>query len=103
VIFGKFPKKSQVGPGKNGGKVFAELCEMINLPKPVEVRLGPASAFPGAPKASEFEPPMKFEDRLRAHVLIRFTQPVRGPVLIGAGRFAGFGLCRPWFGGKERP
>jgi len=32
VIFGKYPKRSQVGPGKNGGKVFAELCEMIGLP-----------------------------------------------------------------------
>lgn len=98
VIFGKHPKKSQVGPGKDGGRVFAELCEMINLPKPIEARLGPASALSGTPMASEFVPPKKSANYLRAHVWLRFDEPVQGPVLIGAGRFTGFGLCRPWFG-----
>lgn len=98
AIFGRFPKKSQTGPGKDGGRVFAELCEMIGLPKPVEARVGPASALIGPPMASEFMPPEKFANCLRAHVWLRFDEPVQGPVLIGAGRFAGFGLCRPWFG-----
>jgi len=96
VVFGKFPKRSQVGPGKDGGKVFAELCEMIGLPAPVEVRIGPVSVFRGSPKASDFIPPTKFADRLRTHVWVRFSEPVRGPVLLGAGRYVGFGLCRPW-------
>lgn len=96
VIFGKYPKRSQFGPGKDGGKIFAELCEMIGLPRPVEVRMGPVSAFRGVPKAVEFAPPTKFGDRLRAHVWVRFPVPVRGPVLLGAARFVGFGLCRPW-------
>jgi CRISPR-associated protein Csb2 len=98
VVFGKFPKKSQVGPGKDGGRVFAELCELINLPKPIETRLGPVSAFYGAPKASGYEPAERFTNRLRAHVVIRFAEPVEGPVLIGAGRYVGFGLCRPLLG-----
>ena len=98
VVFGRYPKKSQIGPGKDGGKVFAELCEMIGLPKPIEARLGPVSALSGTPMASEFVSPEKFANRLRAHVWLRFAEPVRGPVLIGAGRFIGFGLCRPWFG-----
>ena len=29
------------------------------------------------------------------HVDIVFPVPVRGPVLIGAGRYAGYGVCRP--------
>lgn len=98
VIFGKYPKRSQVGPGKDGGKIFAELCEMIGLPRPVEVRLGSVSPFRGAPKTMDFVPPTKFADRLRAHVWVRFPVPVRGPVLLGAARFVGFGLCRPWRG-----
>jgi CRISPR-associated protein Csb2 len=97
VVFGKFPKRYHVGPGKDGGKVFAELCEMIGLPKPAEVRLGPVSVFRGAPSASEFVPPVKLNSRLKAHVLLRFAQPIQGPVLLGAGRYAGFGLCRPWY------
>lgn len=97
VIFGHHPKKSQVGPGKNGGKVFAELCKMIGLPEPAEARIGPISIFSGVPKASEFERPGKSQinGKLSAHVWLRFAEPVRGPVLIGAGRFLGFGLCRP--------
>jgi len=98
VIFGRYPKKSQVGPGKNGGRVFAELCDMIGLPRPIEARIGPVSAFHGAPMASEFVFPKKFADRLRANVWLQFSEPVQGPVLVGAGRFVGFGLCRPWFG-----
>jgi CRISPR-associated protein Csb2 len=96
VIFGKFPRKSQIGSGKDGGKVFAELCEWIGLPRPVEVRIGPASAFRGVPLAAEFIPPEKFAKRLRTHMWLRFGEPVRGPVLIGAGQYSGFGLCRPW-------
>lgn len=95
VVFGRFPKKSQVGPGKDGGKIFAELCDLIGLPKPVEARLGSVSAFHGAPKASECVPSERFTNRLRAHVVIRFPEPVDGPLLIGAGRYIGFGLCRP--------
>jgi CRISPR-associated protein Csb2 len=98
VVFGKFPKKSQVGPGKDGGKVFAELCELIGLPRPVEARLGSVSAFHGSPKASECVPSERFTNRLRAHVVIRFSEPVQGPVLLGAGRYVGFGLCRPLLG-----
>lgn len=85
-----------MGPGKNGGKVFAELCEMIGLPPPAEVRLGPVSVFQGAPKASEFIRPKQAEGKLMAHVYLRFPERVKGPVLIGAGRFIGLGLCRPY-------
>ena len=97
VVFGKFPKKSQTGPGKDGGKIFAELCELIGLPRPIEARLGPVGVFHGSPKAAEFVPPERFANRLRAHVMIRFAKPVQGPVLMGAGRYSGFGLCRPLF------
>jgi len=96
VIFGRHPKKSQIGPGKDGGRVVAELCERIGLPRPIEVRLGPVSAFRGAATASAFAPPDKYNRLFRAHVQLRWAEPVRGPVLIGAGLFSGFGLCRPW-------
>lgn len=102
VVFGRFPKPYHVGPGKDGGKVFTELCEMIGLPKPAEVRLGSAGAFRGVPMASHFVPPSKFADRFRAHVWVRFAQPIQGPVILGAGRYLGFGLCRPWFREKRQ-
>jgi CRISPR-associated protein Csb2 len=33
--------------------------------------------------------------RMQTHAVIEFDQPVRGPVLLGAGRFRGYGLCKP--------
>jgi len=96
AVFGRYPKKSQIGPGKDGGPVFAELCEWIGLPRPAEVRLGSVSAFNGVPRAAEFMMPERFATRFRAHVWLRFDEPVHGPVLIGAGQFNGFGFCKPW-------
>jgi CRISPR-associated protein Csb2 len=96
VVFGKHPRKSQIGPGKDGGKVVAELCDWIGLPRPVEARIGSVSAFRGVPMASEFAPPEKYAHSTRHHIWLRFAEPVRGAVLIGAGQYSGFGLCRPW-------
>jgi CRISPR-associated protein Csb2 len=96
VIFGRHPKKSQIGPGKDGGRVVAELCERIGLPGPIEARLGPVSAFRGASAAPAVTPPEKYDRLFRAHLMLRWAEPVRGPVLMGAGLFGGFGVCRPW-------
>jgi len=97
VIFGKHPKKSSVGPGKDGGKVFREMCVEAGLPEPVEVRMGNVSVFSGAPTAPDVQVPEKMSGRLRSHVLIKFREKVEGPVLLGAGRYYGFGLCKPWY------
>jgi CRISPR-associated protein Csb2 len=33
--------------------------------------------------------------RACVHAQIEFAEPVRGPVLVGAGRYLGYGLCLP--------
>jgi CRISPR-associated protein Csb2 len=35
------------------------------------------------------------------HAVIRFAEPVDGPVILGAGRFTGLGLCRPLSAGAR--
>ena len=40
--------------------------------------------------------------RLAKHVTLAFDRPVRGPVLLGAGRYFGLGLMRP-LRGEGRP
>ncbi len=75
----------------------ADGCERINLPRPVEVRVVPVSAHLGAPASHEF-PRLRRKDgseRQHRHVVLRFAEPVRGPVAIGAGRYRGYGFCRP--------
>ncbi len=73
-------------------------CERIGLPKPLEVMLHPVSLVEGAPSAREFPRTIRKSDgagRNHSHAVLIFDQPVTGPVMIGAGRFRGYGLCLP--------
>lgn len=65
-------------------------------PSSVEVSLAPL--LPGAQHVRDFLPWPGRPDRpprVRVHADIRFDGPVRGPLLLGAGRFFGLGLCLP--------
>lgn len=76
----------------------ARACEHIGLPPPAAVRVMYASRFRSAPPAAPFAPyPRKGQGlrRLCVHVELHFSRPVAGPVLLGAGRYFGVGLCAP--------
>lgn len=97
LVLDRFPKKD--------GDVEAAIelaCQRIGLPRPVECRGLHVSMFRGVPTAAEF-PAVPFKvgppRRYHTHAWMRFDRPVVGPVLLGAGRFKGYGLCRPF----ERP
>ncbi len=73
-------------------------CERIGLPRPHDVLLHPVSMFEGVPRSNEFPWLTRKKDGGRLHhihALIRFDEEIQGPVIIGAGRFRGYGLCRP--------
>ena len=75
-----------------------DACEHLGLPRPREVLLHPVSLVEGVPHAREYPQLTRKNDggqRSHSHAVITFDEPVRGPVLIGAGRFRGYGLCRP--------
>jgi len=75
-----------------------DACQHIGLPRPSEVLLHTVSLVEGAPHAREFPHLVRSRDGGRqrhTHAVIIFDEPVAGPVLIGAGRFRGYGLCRP--------
>ena len=75
-----------------------DACEHIGLPRPRDVVLQPVSMVQGVPHAREFPPLARKSDggrRVHAHALLVFDEPVSEPVLVGAGRFRGYGLCRP--------
>lgn len=63
----------------------------------VTARTTPVSAHTGAPAARDFPRLRRKDDsELRhTHVVLRFSRPVVGPLLLGAGRFRGYGLFRP--------
>ena len=78
-------------------------CVNIGLPEPELVAPdkhsaveGAASAYPSgrAPAWTGWRLPPSLANRQLTHVVLQFEHPVRGPVILGAGRFVGLGLCR---------
>jgi len=78
-------------------------AERIGLPRPVEVVARADSPFIGVPNARRFQSLQRKDNgSLRhTHAIITFEEPVVGPVLLGAGRYRGYGLCRPLPGGAR--
>ena len=93
---------------KGGGEIremLAGACENAGLPRPDpdRIQIGRHSAVEGAPPArpSTGEPPWTrwkvpeaLATRSLVHAVIDFGRETAGPVLLGAGRFTGLGLCR---------
>jgi hypothetical protein len=72
-------------------------CRRLGLPAPIAVELGRDSAVPGVPAAGSF-PMMRRagrHPRQQWHVEVTFDRPVRGPIVLGAGRYRGYGLMMP--------
>ncbi|MBK1632155.1 type I-U CRISPR-associated protein Cas5/Cas6 [Thiohalocapsa halophila] len=73
-------------------------CERIGLPRPLAVELHPVSKHRGVPRANDFSSLHRKSDGGRmqhTHAFIQFAEPVVGPVAVGAGRFRGYGFCKP--------
>lgn len=81
-------------------EIVATACEYVGLPRPKWVEVVRRSLFDAAPAARDYMPfPKKAAAngglrRVCVHVELCFDEPVVGPVLIGAGRYFGVGLCR---------
>ncbi len=93
ILLDRFPKKN--GPAVE--QIVAGSCRRIGLPDPVRVEHGPYSKIEGVPPVPAFLLQRPGEERPRwgVHATIEFGVPVRGPVLLGAGRYFGLGLMRP--------
>ncbi len=98
VAFDRHPKaKGRAEYQQEVAEMIAAGCRAAGLPRPREVVVTPVSAHLGVPPAHVF-PRLRRKDggdRRHAHAILVFDEPVRGPVLIGAGRYRGYGVCRP--------
>ena len=77
---------------------IARACKNIGLPLPVEVIVrfdATVSAVPPVRAFPSFKTPNGGPRRTLVHAHLRFENPIAGPVLLGAGRFVGQGLCMP--------
>lgn len=83
------------------GQIIATSCERIGLPRPSRVEVISSVPIAGAAKARAYPPypadPSKTR-RVKVHAVVEFDMPVHGPILLGAGRYHGLGLFRPYVG-----
>lgn len=83
----------------------ARACENAGLPRPAPERIRaskhsavegmpPARPSAGEPPWTRWKVPESLASRQLVHAVIDFGEDVPGPVILGAGRFTGLGLCR---------
>ena len=93
-------------------ELIARSCTNIGLPRPDpgRIQVGKHSAVEGAPPAwprsdappwTRWRVPGPLASRSLTHAVIDFGTAVAGPVMLGAGRYFGLGLCRPLGGAGE--
>ncbi len=85
--------------------LIARACGNVGLPRPdpANIQAGKHSAIEGAPSArpvsgappwTRWRVPEPLVSRSLTHAVVDFGGEITGPVLLGAGRFTGLGLCR---------
>jgi CRISPR-associated protein Csb2 len=122
VVLDRFPKFSRNDDRKAWEQEVREIvmlsCSRAGYPTPIAIDLDTTSWLVGCPRSYRKTRPLRSADsharsaelgdgfpriptregkppRLQIHVHLTFDCQVKGPVLIGAGRFLGYGFCRP--------
>jgi len=105
IVFDRHPKaKDKSRYQQETASMICEACARIELPKPREVIVTQVSAHVGVPPSFAFPCSQRKDgsQRRHTHAIVVFDEPVSGPVLIGAGRFRGYGVCRAIGEEKEK-
>lgn len=98
VAFDRHPKSTtRAARREDVADMLRRSCVRVGLKEPREVIVTVISAHPGVPPAYAF-PRLHRKDgspRRHTHAILVFDEPVCGPILLGAGRYRGYGFCRP--------
>ena len=79
-------------------RIVARACTHVGLPMPTRVDVSFPAGLSGVEDARKFPPYPRARGKTRrvlVHAHLEFDEVVEGPVLLGAGRYFGLGLCRP--------
>lgn len=103
VLLGRHPKTQD--PAEVAGLVAAA-CVQSGLPEPERVEVRQHGFIDGSPPARRFAQTgstagAQRHQKWATHAAVHFGQAVRGPVLVGAGRFHGLGLMVPRLGDSD--
>jgi CRISPR-associated protein Csb2 len=104
IAFDRHPKdRDRSSYQRELAHLIAQACVRVGLPEPRDVIVTAISGHLGVPPAHRF-PMLERKDgsrRRHAHAILVFDRPVRGPILVGAGRYRGYGACRPLRDGES--
>jgi CRISPR-associated protein Csb2 len=95
VVLHHYPKRNRENDMQ---RILLQAFESAGLPSPSEMRIQAVSLFEGAGHARsipDFTEGGESMCRYQVHVVVKFPVLVEGPVLVGRGRFRGYGLLRP--------
>lgn len=125
VVLDRFPKSERAKPTEREAwetevrQILGDACGRVGLPTPLRIDIGSSCWHAGAARAypkvrrlrgtnaetdlsarlGEAFPhyPAKrgSASRPQLHVRLEFMEPIVGPIMIGAGRFMGYGLLKP--------
>jgi CRISPR-associated protein Csb2 len=93
ILLDRFPKPK----GPTVEDLISTSCERVGLPAPETIDHGPYAFLKGSQPVPAFRLQRKPGERARwgVHAVLTFREKVRGPVLLGAGRYFGLGLLQP--------
>lgn len=103
IVLDRHLKKEGADRDAEMTELLRQACANIGLPSPTRVAVGKHSAIEGAASAypsgnappwTGWRLPQSLASRRLTHAALQFDEPVRGPIILGAGRFIGLGLCR---------
>ncbi len=106
IVLDRHPKAKDLAEYRDEvAKTIQTACERVldsktpekEMPKIVHIAPLPVSPHLGAPPSHSF-PRMERKSGgqcRHTHALIVFDKPIVGPLLVGAGRYRGYGFCRP--------
>ncbi len=95
VVLHHYPKKNRE---EDVERILFEAFESAKLPRPTSIEARSISPLQGVGHARSIPEFAEGGERLcryQTHVAVEFPEPVEGPVLVGRGRFRGYGLFRP--------
>jgi CRISPR-associated protein Csb2 len=104
IVLDRYPKGRTADKDEEIASIVRRACMNIGLPEPTAVTTSAISAVSGTPPAvgarnypewQRWRLPRALEGRMLVHAVLAFDEIIRGPVIVGAGRFAGLGLCLP--------
>lgn len=112
IVLDRHPKadyvKDRYGWAQEVAHAIAESCRRQGLPEPVGIDVGRNCWHRGVPRAIPGKSgfplmPVKSDQssRQQMHACLWFNCDVEGPLLLGAGRYRGYGVCKP-FGGDDQ-